>query len=69
MNAWYLDIDAVGGLLHQIPLSGSASGGGHLLFGAVWSLDAGDGADDKCVFVTDLGEVLVFTGSNPVRRC
>jgi hypothetical protein len=65
MNAWYLDIDAVGGLLKLIPLSGSASGGGHLLFGAVWSLDAGDGADDKCVFVTDLGEVLVFTGSNP----
>ena len=43
MNAWYLGIDSVGGLLKQIPLSGSATGGGSLIFGAVWSLDAGDG--------------------------
>lgn len=65
MTAWYLGVDSVGGALQQIPLAGSASHGGSLLFGAVWSLDAGDGADDKCVFVTDLGEVLVFTGTNP----
>jgi hypothetical protein len=65
MNAWYLGTDAVGGELSQIPLSGSASGGGNLIFGAVWSLDAGDGADDKCVFVTTLGELLIFTGTDP----
>jgi hypothetical protein len=35
------------------------------LFGATWSVDAGDGIDDKCVFATDLGELLIFTGSNP----
>jgi len=65
MNAWYLPINAVGGQLEMIPLSGAASKGGKLLFGAVWSLDAGDGTDDKCCFVTDLGEILVFTGSDP----
>src|SRR4029077_18584863 len=65
MNAWYLGIDSVGGVLAQIPLSGSAAKGGKLLFGAVLSLDAGDGLDDKCCFVTDLGEVLIFTGSTP----
>lgn len=65
MNAWYLDIDEVGGLLSLIPLSGAATKGGKLLFGAVWSIDAGDGTDDKCVFVTDQGEVLIFSGSNP----
>jgi hypothetical protein len=65
MNAWYLGIDSVGGLLAKIPLSGAATKGGKLLFGAVFSLDAGDGMDDKCVFVTDQGEVLVFTGTNP----
>jgi len=27
--------------------------------------DAGDGIDDKCVFATDQGELLIFTGSNP----
>jgi hypothetical protein len=65
MNAWYLDINAIGGELQLIPLSGSASKGGKLLFGATWTIDAGDGLDDKCVFVTDEGEVLIFTGTNP----
>jgi len=65
MNAWYLDINTVGGVLQPIYLSGASTRGGKLLFGATWSIDAGDGTDDKCVFVTDTGEVLVFTGSNP----
>jgi len=65
MNAWYLPLNSVGGLLAQIPLSGAASQGGKLMFGASWSLDAGDGIDDKCVFCTDQGELLIFTGSNP----
>jgi hypothetical protein len=65
MNAWYLPLNAVGGELAMIPLSGAASRGGKLLFGATWSVDAGDGTDDKCCFVSDLGEILVFTGSNP----
>ena len=56
MNAWYLGINAIGGVLEMIPLSGAASKGGKLLFCAVWSLDAGDGIDDKLVFCTDLGE-------------
>lgn len=65
MNAWYLGIDAVGGALAKIPLAGAAGKGGKLLFGAVWSTDAGDGADDKNCFVTSEGEILVFTGTNP----
>jgi len=65
MNAWYLPLDAVGGVLQPIYLAGAATKGGKLLFGASWSIDAGDGIDDKCVFVTDLGELLIFTGSNP----
>ena len=65
MNAWYLGINSIGGALLQIPLAGSTRLGGDLLFGAVLSVDAGDGMDDKIVFVTTLGEALVFTGSNP----
>jgi hypothetical protein len=65
MNAWYLGINSVGGALNMIPLSGAATKGGKLLFGATWTIDAGDGLDDKCVFATDLGELLIFTGSNP----
>lgn len=65
MNAWYLSTNAFQGALSMIPLSGAATKGGKLLFGATWSLDAGDGADDKCVFFTDQGEALIFTGTNP----
>ena len=65
MNAWYLPLNAVGGNLNMIPLSGAATKGGKLLFCAAWSIDAGDGIDDKLVFCTDLGELLIFTGSDP----
>ena len=65
MQAWYLPLDAIQGTLSLIPLSGAASKGGKLLFCATWSIDAGDGIDDKLVFCTDRGELLVFTGSNP----
>ena len=65
MNAWYLPTNSVGGVLSMIPLSGAATKGGKLIAGFSWSLDAGDGIDDKCVFMTDQGELLIFTGSDP----
>ena len=64
-ECWCLPVNAVGGELIYIPLSGAAKRGGSLLFGASWSIDTGDGIDDKCMFVTDQGEVLVFTGTDP----
>jgi hypothetical protein len=65
MNAWYLPLNAIQGALSMIPLSGSATKGGKLIAGFSWSIDAGDGIDDKCVFMTDQGELLIFTGSDP----
>lgn len=65
MNAWYLPLNAIQGALQMIPLSGAATKGGKLLFAASWSIDAGDGIDDKLVFCTDLGELLIFTGGDP----
>ena len=65
MNAWYLGINSVGGALKMIPLSGAARMGGRLISGGVMSIDAGDGMDDKCIFLSDQGECIVFTGTNP----
>jgi hypothetical protein len=65
MNAWCLPVHAVGGELIYIPLSGAAKKGGSLLFGASWSIDSGSGTDDKCVFVTTEGEVIIFSGTDP----
>lgn len=65
MNAWYLPLNAIQGTLLPIPLSGAATKGGKLLFGCTWSVNAGDGLGDKCVFATDQGELIVFSGGDP----
>jgi len=65
MKAWYLPVDSVGGAAVSFLLSGVFRRGGVLLFGTTWSLDTGDGMDDKAVFVTDRGEVAVYSGTDP----
>lgn len=61
-NAWYLPVLAVSGAATKLPLSGVFSKGGALLFGETISSDSGAGLDDRIVFVSDQGEVAVFTG-------
>ena len=65
MNFWYLPAGVKTGSLTQFSLAGVFSKGGSLLFGATWSLDAGDGVDDLCVIVSTMGEVAVYKGDNP----
>jgi hypothetical protein len=64
LRAWYTDASALGAM-SDINLSGVFRKGGSLLFGATWSLDSGDGLDDKCVFVTTEGELAVYSGNDP----
>lgn len=65
LNLHYLAVDSIGGALGTKSLGGIFQKGGSLLFGATWSLDAGDGIDEKCVVITDQGEMAIFGGSNP----
>ena len=69
MNAWYLAAkafrDTDSSRITKLPLGSLFERGGSLLFGATFSMDAGDGLDDHCVFVTDRGEVAVFSGLYP----
>lgn len=65
LSVWYLPVDSIGGAAAEFSLAGVFQDGGSLLFGGKWSLDAGDGLDDKCVFVSDQGEVAVYQGTNP----
>jgi hypothetical protein len=65
MLAWYLPVDSLGGAALSVSLAGVFKQGGALMFGAAWSLDAGDGLDDKCVFISTEGEVAVYEGTNP----
>lgn len=65
MQAWCLAVDAIGGAATQISLSGVFQKGGALMFGDTWSVDAGDGQNDICVFVSTAGEVVLFQGTDP----
>jgi len=65
LTVHYLAVDAIGGAVGTLTLAGVMRKGGSLLFGATWSMDAGDGLDDKAVFVSDQGEVAVAEGIDP----
>lgn len=65
MDAWYLPVDSLGGAASKFSLAGIFQHGGSLLFGGKWSLDAGNGLDDKCLFFSTEGEVAVYQGTNP----
>lgn len=64
-TAWYLAQDSISGTASSFPLSGVFQKGGSLLFTATWSTDAGDGMDDRLVFVSTEGECAVYAGTNP----
>lgn len=68
LNAWFMtDVDAIGGGMDYFPFGGIFPSGGSLLFGSPWSLDSsGDaGLSEQCIFVSSLGEVAVYQGSDP----
>ena len=62
---WYLGVDALAGPASSIDFGGIARSGGYLQAMGTWTLDAGQGADDYAVFVTSMGEVLVYNGTDP----
>jgi hypothetical protein len=61
-KAWYWPTDAIAGTVGDVSLAGIFRKGGTLMFTATWSLDAGDGLDDKIAFVSTKGEVAIFQG-------
>jgi hypothetical protein len=65
LDFWYGGVDEVSGALTRFPLGGVARNGGYLQAMGTWTLDAGYGVDDLAVFVTSMGEVIVYKGSNP----
>lgn len=65
LNAWYLPVAQIGGVAVIFPLGGVFNLGGSLLYGASWSIDAGDGLSEQCVFISTEGEVVVYRGDDP----
>jgi len=65
MTFWYLNVESIGGAASDFPLGGIARSGGFLQAMGTWTLDAGYGVDDLSAFVTSMGEVIVYKGTNP----
>jgi hypothetical protein len=65
LNCWYLDPDSIGGTATKLEFGGIARNSGYLQAMGTWTIDAGQGADDYAVFVTSMGEIIVFNGTDP----
>ena len=65
MACWYLPVDSIGGAASPLYFGGIARNGGYLQAMGTWTLDAGQGVDDYTVFVTSMGEVIVYNGTDP----
>jgi hypothetical protein len=65
LKVWYLGVNAIAGAAHVLDFGGIARMGGYIQAMGTWTLDAGQGADDYAVFVTSMGEVIVYNGTDP----
>ena len=65
LNCYYLPVDSIGGAASPLYFGSIARNGGYLQAMGTWTLDAGQGADDYAVFVTSMGEVIVYNGTDP----
>ncbi len=66
LTVWYNEgVSEVQGNLLPFDLSTVATKGGYLVAVGCWTTDGGEGIDDMTVFVTSVGEVLIYSGSNP----
>jgi hypothetical protein len=65
LACWYLDVNAIAGVAAPLYFGGIARNGGYLQAMGTWTIDAGQGADDYAVFVTSMGEIIVYNGTDP----
>ena len=66
LSAYYLPTGAIAGAAIEFNVGPYASKGGTLVAMRTWTVDNGTGgADDLAVFVTDMGQAIVYTGTDP----
>lgn len=64
-KAWYLGTDAIAGAATSFDLGPMFQFGGSLLCGGTITRDGGTGPDDYACFVSTVGEVVVYAGTDP----
>jgi len=64
-RAWYLGTDEIQGAASLFDLGEVFPRGGYLKEIATWSVDTGDGLNDKLVFISSEGDIALFSGIDP----
>jgi hypothetical protein len=64
-RAWYLDTDSIQGTASMFDLGEVFPRGGYLAEIASWTVDTGEGLNDKLVFVSSEGDIALFSGIDP----
>jgi hypothetical protein len=64
-TAWFLDPLALGGNITPMNVGTRFKKGGHLVQNSTWTMDDGDGMNDKFVQISSSGDVLVWDGVDP----
>jgi hypothetical protein len=65
INPAYLGADAVQGTATPFDLSGVFNEGGFLQAIGTWSVEGGNGPDDRIAFLTSRGEIAIYAGTDP----
>ena len=65
LTCWFLDVNSIGGAASPLYFGGIARNSGYLQAMGTWTLDAGQGADDYAVWITSMGETIVYNGTDP----
>lgn len=64
-DAWYLNTNAIQGAAAVFDFGPLFTRGGDLTAMASWTLDAGNGVDDKLIITSRGGDVLCYEGTDP----
>lgn len=64
-KAWYLPTDAISGAVSSFDVGSFLTKGGYLVAMANWTLDGGQGPDDYLAFMSNKGQVVLYSGVNP----
>lgn len=64
-SIWYGKVNEVTGVLTELDISGMLQRGGYVQFIGSYTRDLGDATDDLFVAVSNMGEVLTYSGDYP----
>ena len=65
-DSWFLPTNAIAGNASNFDFGPLFTRGGDTLIMASWTVDAGNGIDDKLIIISRGGDVLAYEGTDPV---